>query len=74
MVKKDREKTKQKIISSELLMPYADKSIDALTKIIIDRWIPELEQNLTEWIENKPFSDIEIGNEWTLTALTSRRK
>ena len=65
----DREKTKQKLESTELLIRNDSTYIEKLADIIIARCIPELEQNFNEWIENKPFSDIVIGNGWTVNEI-----
>ena len=28
---------------------------------IVENWVPELSQNIQEWVEHKPFTDIKIG-------------
>ena len=65
----DREKAKEKIRVTEVLIRDDEKYLDALTNIYIDSCIPELEQNFNEWIENKPFTDIVVGNGWTVNEI-----
>ena len=38
-------------------------------EMIINDCIPELEQNLMEWAEDKPFTDIVVGNGWTVNKI-----
>jgi hypothetical protein len=70
----DREKAKEKIRVTEVLIGDNEKYLDALTNIYIDSCIPELEQNFNEWIEDKPFSDVVIGDEWTVNKIFENYK
>ena len=47
----------------------SDDFVDRWTELTIQNCIPELEQNLMEWAENKPYSDVVIGNGWTVNKL-----
>ena len=65
----DKEKIKEKIRADNFMKNRSDDFVDRWTELTIQNCIPELEQNLMEWAEDKPYSDIVIGNGWTVNKI-----
>ena len=65
----DKEKIKEKIRADNFMKNRSEDFIDRWTDATIQNCIPELETNLMEWAENKPYSDVVIGNGWTVNKI-----
>ena len=65
----DEKIIKEKIKKDESMKNRSDDFVERWTELTIQNCIPELEQNLMEWAENKPYSDVVIGNGWTVNKL-----
>ena len=60
---------KKKIQRIESKNNRSEEYIDKIVDITIQECIPELETNLMEWAEDKPYSDVVIGNGWTVNKI-----
>ena len=60
---------KEKIRKEKMMNNCSEDLLDRLTDSVINSCIPEMEQNLMEWAMDKPFTDVVIGNGWTVNKL-----
>ena len=65
----DKEIIKKKLQSQEPDNFNNEEISERLAEIMIEKCIPELEQNLMEWAEDKPFADIVVGDGWTVNKI-----
>lgn len=65
----DKEIIKKKLQSQEPENFNTEEISERLAEIMIEKCIPELEANLMEWAEDKPYSDVIIGNGWTVNKI-----
>ena len=65
----DKEIIKKKLQSQEPDNFNTEEINERLAEIMIEKCIPELETNLMEWAEDKPFTDIVVGDGWTVNKI-----
>ena len=65
----DKEKLIKKIEATENGNYYPNGYAERISNFIMDRCIPELEQNVNEWSDDKPLTDIIVGDGWSINRI-----